>query len=90
MRSQHKKILRMYSPWLYTLVGFAATALPFFVSGPPQLKWMKLCGPVALSFGLAGFYLCFRSRHPRLRDLAIWMNLAAIGLGATYFYLGYA
>jgi hypothetical protein len=89
MKSQHRRILLLYSPWIYTLVAIVATGVPFYFSGPEQLAVMRTCGPVAMPFGLLGFYFCFRSRHPRFRDLAIWLNLASIGLGFMFVYLGY-
>ena len=84
-----KSILLAYSPWIYTMIAFAATVAPFFFEGPRQLEAMRWCGLPAMGFGMLGFYFCFRSRHPRLRDLAIWTNLAAIGLGFMWAYLGY-
>jgi hypothetical protein len=88
-KAKHKSILLAYSPWIYTIFAFAATFSPFAFSGPAQLSAMRWCGLPAFIFGLLGFYFCFRSRHPRLRDLAIWTNLAAIGLGFMWVYLGY-
>lgn len=89
MWKQHKRLLQLYSPWPYTLVGFAAAMVPFFFRGGERLFWMKAACFAALPLGLLGFYLCFRKRHPRLRDLAVWLNLAAIGLSLVFLYIGY-
>lgn len=88
-KAKHKSILLAYSPWIYTIIGFVFTVAPFFFDGPRQLQVMSWVGFPAMFFGLLGFYFCFRSRSPRARDLAIWLNLAAVGLGFMWVYLGF-
>lgn len=89
MWKQHKRLLQLYSPWPYTLVAFLAALVPFFFKGDERLFWMKTICFMALPLGLLGFYLCFRKRHPTMRDLAVWMNLFAVGLSLVFLYIGY-